>query len=122
MLRRLHVNVISGQNGSGKSAVMQALQCCFGATAKSTGRAAALHSFVKTGAHEAVVQVRAPPPRAVCCVPAPPATTVLASMCLRCNSWGNIPYPIPSHPICAGSTSHRTARPLRWRHLCQVVI
>jgi structural maintenance of chromosomes protein 6 len=56
-VRRLHVNVISGQNGSGKSAVMQALQCCFGATARSTGRAAALHSFVKTGAPEALVQV-----------------------------------------------------------------
>lgn len=52
-----HVNVISGTNGSGKSAVMQALQCCLGASARSTGRATNLAGFIKTGAHEAKVRV-----------------------------------------------------------------
>ena len=34
-----HVTFISGTNGSGKSAVLQALQFCLGLQAKKTGRA-----------------------------------------------------------------------------------
>lgn len=36
--RLQHVTFISGTNGSGKSAVLQALQCCLGVKASSTGR------------------------------------------------------------------------------------
>ncbi len=54
---RPHVTLISGTNGSGKSAVLQALQVCLGASARSTGRSASLGNFIRTGAHEARVQV-----------------------------------------------------------------
>ncbi len=37
-----NVNLITGDNGSGKSAFLQALQCCLGARAIETGRCAAL--------------------------------------------------------------------------------
>ncbi len=57
MHHRTHVNFVSGTNGSGKSAVLQGLQCCLGATAKSTGRAASLEHFIRTGADDAKVQV-----------------------------------------------------------------
>jgi hypothetical protein len=52
-----HVNVVSGTNGSGKSAVLQAVQACLGASAKQTGRAASMGDFVRTGAGEALVSV-----------------------------------------------------------------
>ena len=39
-----HVTFVSGTNGSGKSAVLQALQCCLGVKASNTGRA---NSFKK---------------------------------------------------------------------------
>ncbi len=55
--RRPHVTFVSGTNGSGKSAVLQALQICLGATARSTGRSANLSNFIRTGANEARVQV-----------------------------------------------------------------
>lgn len=35
--RRPHVTFISGTNGSGKSAVLQALQCCLGVKASQVG-------------------------------------------------------------------------------------
>jgi predicted ATPase len=41
-----HVTFVSGTNGSGKSAVLQALQCCLGVKASNTGRA---NSFKKVG-------------------------------------------------------------------------
>ena len=43
-----HVTFVSGTNGSGKSAVLQALQCCLGVKASNTGRA---NSFKKVRAH-----------------------------------------------------------------------
>ncbi|GFR43935.1 hypothetical protein Agub_g5073 [Astrephomene gubernaculifera] len=52
-----HVTLVSGQNGSGKSAVMQALQVCLGVTARSTGRGSNLGGFIRTGATDAKVQV-----------------------------------------------------------------
>lgn len=52
-----HVNVVSGTNGSGKSAVLQAVQACLGASAKVTGRATSMGDFVRTGSDEALVSV-----------------------------------------------------------------
>lgn len=52
-----HVTFISGQNGSGKSATLQALQCCLGVQAKKTGRASAFRDFIRSGASEAIVRV-----------------------------------------------------------------
>eukprot|EP00775_Hariotina_reticulata_P003759 gene3759-4018_t len=52
-----HVNVISGSNGSGKSAALQAMQCCLGVKARNTGRGENIKQFVKSGEHEATVRV-----------------------------------------------------------------
>ncbi|KAI3957221.1 hypothetical protein MKW98_012096 [Papaver atlanticum] len=43
------VNFITGQNGSGKSAILTALCVAFGVRAKETQRAAKLKDFIKTG-------------------------------------------------------------------------
>ena len=45
---RKHVNFVSGKNGSGKSAILQAIQLCFGHTAFDTGRGKNLQGFIKT--------------------------------------------------------------------------
>jgi chromosome segregation ATPase len=55
------VTFVSGTNGSGKSAVLQALQCCLGVRAATTGRAKSFQSFIKTGADEAVIRVTGEP-------------------------------------------------------------
>lgn len=52
-----YVNFITGQNGSGKSAILTALCVAFGCRAKSTNRAATLKDFIKTGCSYASVQV-----------------------------------------------------------------
>ena len=52
-----HVNFICGQNGSGKSAVLQALQICLGATARETGRGTNLRALIRSGCDEAVLRV-----------------------------------------------------------------
>ncbi|KAI8477371.1 MAG: P-loop containing nucleoside triphosphate hydrolase protein [Monoraphidium minutum] len=52
-----HVNFISGDNGSGKSATLQALQICLGATARETGRGTNLRSLIMTGKPEAKLAV-----------------------------------------------------------------
>ncbi|CAM9671007.1 unnamed protein product [Ascophyllum nodosum] len=44
-----NVNFISGRNGSGKSAVLAALQICLGANANSTHRAKKLSDFIRHG-------------------------------------------------------------------------
>ena len=54
---RTHVTLVSGTNGSGKSAVMQALQVCLGVSARSTGRGTNLSGFIRSGAVDAKVQV-----------------------------------------------------------------
>ena len=57
LCRRPHVNFISGSNGSGKSASLQALQCCLGVKARDTGRATKAEQFIKTGCSHAVAAV-----------------------------------------------------------------
>ncbi|KAK7263866.1 hypothetical protein RJT34_31464 [Clitoria ternatea] len=52
-----HLNFITGQNGSGKSAILTALCVAFGCRAKGTQRASTLKDFVKTGASSAIIQV-----------------------------------------------------------------
>ncbi|XP_062092192.1 structural maintenance of chromosomes protein 6A [Humulus lupulus] len=51
------VNFITGQNGSGKSAVLTALCIAFGCRAKGTQRASTLKDFIKNGCSSAVVIV-----------------------------------------------------------------
>ncbi|KAJ4830375.1 Structural maintenance of chromosomes protein 6B [Turnera subulata] len=51
------VNFITGQNGSGKSAILTALCIAFGCRAKGTQRASTLKDFIKTGCSHAVVEV-----------------------------------------------------------------
>ncbi|KAF5830376.1 hypothetical protein DUNSADRAFT_14673 [Dunaliella salina] len=52
-----HITLVSGTNGSGKSAVMQALQVCLGVAARTTGRGHNLSSFIRSGQSEARVMV-----------------------------------------------------------------
>ncbi|KAG0543104.1 hypothetical protein BDA96_02G161100, partial [Sorghum bicolor] len=52
-----HVNFITGQNGSGKSAILTALCIAFGCRAKNTQRAASLKDFIKTGCSYAAITV-----------------------------------------------------------------
>ncbi|GMH33648.1 hypothetical protein BSKO_01482 [Bryopsis sp. KO-2023] len=54
-----YVNLIHGENGSGKSAIMQAIQLCLGARAKQAGRgkSSKIKDFVKHGTHAAIMQV-----------------------------------------------------------------
>ncbi|EFN53934.1 hypothetical protein CHLNCDRAFT_58396 [Chlorella variabilis] len=52
-----NVNLLTGANGSGKSAVLQALQCCLGARASDTGRYRAMKKFVQRGQAQAVIKV-----------------------------------------------------------------
>lgn len=52
-----HVTFVSGTNGSGKSATLQALQCCLGVKASKTGRAGSFKTFVRSGANQAIVRV-----------------------------------------------------------------
>ncbi|VVB13596.1 unnamed protein product [Arabis nemorensis] len=51
------VNFITGQNGSGKSAILTALCVAFGCRAKGTQRASTLKDFIKTGCSNALVRV-----------------------------------------------------------------
>uniref|UniRef100_A0A453KGL7 Rad50/SbcC-type AAA domain-containing protein n=1 Tax=Aegilops tauschii subsp. strangulata TaxID=200361 RepID=A0A453KGL7_AEGTS len=52
-----HVNFITGQNGSGKSAILTALCIAFGCRAKNTQRAATIKDFIKTGCSYAAISV-----------------------------------------------------------------
>lgn len=45
---RPHVNFVSGKNGSGKSAILQAIQVCLGSKAFETGRGKNIAEFIKT--------------------------------------------------------------------------
>ncbi|KAK9706559.1 hypothetical protein RND81_07G134900 [Saponaria officinalis] len=51
------VNFITGQNGSGKRAILTALCVAFGSRARSTNRASTLKDFIKTGCSYASVMV-----------------------------------------------------------------
>ncbi|XP_044506156.1 structural maintenance of chromosomes protein 6B [Mangifera indica] len=52
-----YLNFITGQNGSGKSAILTAICIAFGCRAKGTQRASTLKDFIKTGCSYALVQV-----------------------------------------------------------------
>lgn len=53
-----HLNFITGHNGSGKSAIVSALQLCLGATARNTGRGSNLQGFIREGSNgPAIAQV-----------------------------------------------------------------
>ncbi|KAJ2679177.1 Structural maintenance of chromosomes protein 6 [Coemansia spiralis] len=52
------VNFITGQNGSGKSAILTALVIALGGSATSTNRASNLRGFVKEGQPRAIVRVQ----------------------------------------------------------------
>ncbi|EFJ36741.1 hypothetical protein SELMODRAFT_60327, partial [Selaginella moellendorffii] len=52
-----NVNFITGQNGSGKSAILTALCIAFGIRARGTQRATSLNDFIKTGCSYALVVV-----------------------------------------------------------------
>lgn len=54
---RPHLNFVSGANGSGKSASLQALQCCLGVQARKTGRAANFAELIQDGAPSGLVSV-----------------------------------------------------------------
>ncbi|KUF85948.1 ABC transporter SMC family [Phytophthora nicotianae] len=41
-----HINFITGENGSGKSAIIAAIQICFGATARTTHRGKNIKAFI----------------------------------------------------------------------------
>nr|GMD50071.1 structural maintenance of chromosomes protein 6B-like isoform X1 [Ipomoea batatas] len=51
------VNFITGQNGSGKSAILTALCLAFGSRARGTQRANTMKDFIKTGCSYALVHV-----------------------------------------------------------------
>ena len=54
-----HVNFITGDNGSGKSAIVAALQLCLGANANNTGRGRNLSAFIREGSDgPAIVQLK----------------------------------------------------------------
>ena len=48
---------MSGANGSGKSAVLQAIQQVLGVRASATNRASTQKEFIRKGAHEALISV-----------------------------------------------------------------
>lgn len=48
-----NINFITGNNGSGKSAILTALTVCLGGRASSTQRAASLASLIREGAEYA---------------------------------------------------------------------
>ncbi|CAD7697785.1 unnamed protein product, partial [Ostreobium quekettii] len=52
-----HVNFVSGQNGSGKSAILQAVQICLAVKARDTGRGTNVSQYVKTGTSSGTVRV-----------------------------------------------------------------
>ena len=52
------INFIIGHNGSGKSAVLTALQMCLGGKAQATNRGASLRSLIKEGEESATLAVK----------------------------------------------------------------
>ena len=54
---RRHLNFISGENGSGKSATLQCLQVCLGVDPRRTGRAQTTRGLIRDGATSAVARV-----------------------------------------------------------------
>ena len=54
---RPHLNFISGENGSGKSATLQCLQVCLGVDARKTGRSTTARGLINDDGNHAVAQV-----------------------------------------------------------------
>lgn len=54
---RPHLNFVSGENGSGKSAALQCLQVCLGLQARLTGRAKTAKELIMTKQSVAVAKV-----------------------------------------------------------------
>lgn len=52
-----HINFITGENGSGKSAIIAAIQICLGASARSTHRGKSIKNLIRHG-HEGHALVR----------------------------------------------------------------
>ncbi|KAA8499594.1 Structural maintenance of chromosomes protein 6 [Porphyridium purpureum] len=53
-----NVNIIQGENGSGKSAIVAALQTCLGASASSTERARVVSGLIRRGQTQALIRIR----------------------------------------------------------------
>lgn len=53
---RPHLNFITGENGSGKSATLQCLQVCLGARARDTGRSTAAKGLINDEASSATAR------------------------------------------------------------------
>ena len=53
-----HFNVVTGANGSGKSAILAALQVCLGGSTAATGRAAKMSEMVTRGSNASYALVR----------------------------------------------------------------
>ena len=117
--RRRHVTIVHGQNGTGKSAIMQALQVCLGASARDTGAAASIKNFIKTGK---LCAVCAPTPvqsnlvTCRCCITASACQTHLSSrydpFCrcsLACSALGTDHHTqmLGQHPLSDRNYKHR---------------
>jgi chromosome segregation ATPase len=53
-----NINFIHGQNGSGKSAILAAIQICLGASARRTNRGRNLKDFFRKGSNGQCAKVR----------------------------------------------------------------
>lgn len=53
-----YVNFITGQNGSGKSAILAALRVAFGVTARQTERGSSFRNLIREGCNQALISVR----------------------------------------------------------------
>jgi chromosome segregation ATPase len=53
-----HLNYITGANGSGKSAIVSAIQLCLGGSSKLTGRGSSLASFIREGSKDESAKLR----------------------------------------------------------------
>jgi hypothetical protein len=95
------VTFVSGTNGSGKSAVLQALQCCLGVRANATGRAKSFQK-VRGSWAEAGLQLR--PASACHAVAMHRGRWKLCSFGCRvqwCRCCAPLMLPPPSPPACA---------------------
>ncbi|CAF4967667.1 unnamed protein product [Rotaria sp. Silwood1] len=47
-----HMQIVTGENGSGKSTIANAICLCLGAQARTTGRSSNVQSFIRKGETE----------------------------------------------------------------------
>ena len=50
-----HLNFITGRNGSGKSAIVAAIQLCLGSSARQTGRGSSVSKYIREGSEDPAV-------------------------------------------------------------------